>query len=311
MATLTELLLAVRMDRAGLVRLDLGADRAAKFESARRSFAHYVIDGAVVLQVGDQTPVVLQAGDFALLAHGDAHLVIEGRPLAVAAVLDVAAIAPADAPEAVVIGAGGAKLLSAAFGLEHRRGSKAESIVPDLVVLRGGALNLPGATEAAPVGSFLAACEGPGASAFAALFVQMLFAQAIRQRLSVSGVQSGVELGALQLSHIQTAVRLMNGQPDRDWSVGRLARAVGMSRTAFAAAFASAMGDTPVNHLRKLRLERASALLAGREDLSIPDVAAMVGYNSGAAFTRAFRLHFGKAPHAFRRDAATRGAGAP
>src|SRR5207248_612164 len=91
-------------------------------------------------------------------------------------------------------------------------------------------------------------------------------------------------------------VRVRRLEPDaavRDaaagpWSVARLARAAGMSRSTFAARFKAQLGETPLDYLTRWRMYKAGTLL--REGvLGIAEIASAVGYDSSGAFHRAFR----------------------
>ena len=83
-----------------------------------------------------------------------------------------------------------------------------------------------------------------------------------------------------------------------------LAQHAGLSRTALAERFREAMGDTPLNHLRVLRMQRAMRLLA-ETDHKLEAVAAEVGYQDAFSFSKVFKRTVGVSPKAFRqRDAA-------
>jgi AraC-like DNA-binding protein len=97
------------------------------------------------------------------------------------------------------------------------------------------------------------------------------------------------------------AIELMQLQPRRRWSVQSLAKAVGLSRAAFARRFAAATGTTPIAHLAELRLALAAQRLA-EGDARLAEVALEVGYESEFAFSRAFKRRYGVPPVAFRRQ---------
>jgi AraC-like DNA-binding protein len=110
--------------------------------------------------------------------------------------------------------------------------------------------------------------------------------------------------GAVVPPHIGTALALMHGQPADDWTLERLAREVGLSRSVFADRFAHFMQEAPVHYLTRWRMQLASHLLE-RQGVSVAQVAAEVGYESEAAFNRAFKKCVGIPPGAWRRERLT------
>ncbi|MBA2481747.1 MAG: helix-turn-helix transcriptional regulator [Planctomycetes bacterium] len=89
----------------------------------------------------------------------------------------------------------------------------------------------------------------------------------------------------------------------RPWSVGALARRVGMGATAFRRAFIAAVGSPPHAHLEALRMDRAARLLVDT-DGSVASIAAAVGYDDPYHFSRVFRRVTGKPPRAARTGSA-------
>jgi transcriptional regulator GlxA family with amidase domain len=101
---------------------------------------------------------------------------------------------------------------------------------------------------------------------------------------------------------ILKAIALMQGDPAKRWTVERLARAVGLSRAAFARRFEAAVRLTPLRYLSRYRMMLAAELLRD-SDASLAEIAARVGYESEFAFSRAFKRHHGLPPGVFRRSA--------
>jgi AraC-like DNA-binding protein len=107
-------------------------------------------------------------------------------------------------------------------------------------------------------------------------------------------------LGALRDQQIGVALGAIHREPERPWSVSQLASEVGMSRSPFAARFVALVGEPPLTYLTRWRLHTAADLLL-RTDRRIAEVARLVGYESEAAFSRAFKRARGLAPFAWRR----------
>ena len=98
---------------------------------------------------------------------------------------------------------------------------------------------------------------------------------------------------------IERAVQLLNENISRRWTVELVARAVGLSRSAFARQFQRVLGLSPMRYLTQRRMRAAAAILLG-SDAGLAEVAAQVGYGSEFAFNRAFKRHHRVPPGEFR-----------
>lgn len=109
-------------------------------------------------------------------------------------------------------------------------------------------------------------------------------------------------LAALSDPKLSKALAAMHAEPGRDWSVDTLAHEAGMSRTSFAVAFNEALGVSPIQYLTEWRIAEAKRRLADRR-VSVAAVAEQLGYQSEAAFRRAFKRVEGVGPGVVRRKA--------
>lgn len=107
---------------------------------------------------------------------------------------------------------------------------------------------------------------------------------------------------------IERAVELLNQDIERRWTVELLAKAVGLSRPAFARQFLSVLGLSPMRYLTQRRMQVAAALLFS-SDASLAEVAARVGYTSEFAFSRAFRRFHQLPPGEYRQRITAMGGG--
>jgi AraC-like DNA-binding protein/mannose-6-phosphate isomerase-like protein (cupin superfamily) len=110
---------------------------------------------------------------------------------------------------------------------------------------------------------------------------------------------------ALRDEPIAAALAEVRASPEENWELGELSRKVGLSRSAFAARVTAMLGEPLGSYVRRLRLERAATLLSGTA-LPVKVIAARVGYDSEAAFTRAFVRAHGKSPREYRHAQAER-----
>src|SRR5262245_3199305 len=133
---------------------------------------------------------------------------------------------------------------------------------------------------------------------------ELLFLQSVRDYLNGLPAESTGWLSGLRDRHIGMALSLMHAQPANRWTLDALAREVGLSRSAFAERFAALIGVPPMKYLSSWRLQVATQYLE-RHGISVAQVAALVGYESQAAFNRAFKKRVGVPPASWRRARVT------
>lgn len=110
-------------------------------------------------------------------------------------------------------------------------------------------------------------------------------------------------LTALNDKQIGASLALMHAEPEKPWTIETLASEVGMSRSRFAERFRDLLDLSPMAYLSDWRLQKALSLLDDSR-CSVQEVASQTGYQSPAAFTRAFSAKFGKSPTNYRREIA-------
>ncbi|GGJ42375.1 helix-turn-helix transcriptional regulator [Deinococcus roseus] len=113
-------------------------------------------------------------------------------------------------------------------------------------------------------------------------------------------------LTATRDPQVSRALRSMHATPETPWTVESLASVAGLSRAAFAKRFSDAVGQAPLAYLTDWRMNLAAKMLS-RGDTPVYQVATHVGYTSEAAFSRAFKKHYGAPPASFRRGPESRG----
>lgn len=139
-----------------------------------------------------------------------------------------------------------------------------------------------------------------GGETVLAKLAELLFVDALRCHIYTLPKEATGWLSGLRDAHIGAALALLHGRPREGWTVSKLAREVGLSRSLFAERFSQFMQDTPMHYLTRWRMQLARLRLE-RHDTSIAEVAAEVGYDSEAAFNRAFKKFMGVPPGLWRR----------
>lgn len=139
-----------------------------------------------------------------------------------------------------------------------------------------------------------------GTDALISRLSELVFVQSIRQYIrSLPEYELGW-LAGLRDPAVGKALALLHADPARRWEVESLAREVGISRSVLADRFVALIGEPPMQYLTRWRLALASRALSTRND-AIVKVADSVGYESEAAFNRAFKREYGLPPAAWRR----------
>jgi AraC family transcriptional regulator, alkane utilization regulator len=275
---------------------------------------HLLTAGCAWLEVeGQAEPVRVGAGDLVILPRGEAHAMKDSMNSAVLwldRIFDQTPLVNGRLNH----GGGGerSELLCGGFVVEQLTARPLLEALPTVVHLRGSGGHAPEwLASLVRMISVEMASSGPGTEAVVTRLTDALLAQALRQCILEADKDGG---GSTAVSDplIARALRLIREQPDRPWTVPRLAAAVSMSRSTFAERFRAATGETPMQHLTRYRMVRAAEYLRGT-DAGVREIARLVGYDSEVSITKAFRRQFGTSPGAYRKatnvPAAPTGAG--
>jgi len=143
----------------------------------------------------------------------------------------------------------------------------------------------------------------PGGDAVLERLSEMMFVDAARRYLESLPEGSVGWLAGLRERHVGRALSLMHERPERQWSVDDLAREVGLSRSALHERFVQYLGQAPMQYLASWRIQLGAKLLRESSRI-VADIALEVGYESEAAFARAFKRLVSMPPAAWRRTQA-------
>ena len=142
-----------------------------------------------------------------------------------------------------------------------------------------------------------------GGETILAKLAELMFVEVIRQHVDGLPADSRGWLSGLRDVHVSRALRLIHGQPAHDWTLEVLARDVGLSRSAFADRFTHYVGVSPMQYVGRWRMQLAARRLE-RPGVSIAQAGTEVGYESEAAFNRAFKKFVGMPPGTWRKGRA-------
>lgn len=266
---------------------------------------HYVIEGEVHVRVeaDGAAPFTLRPGEVVLLPRNDRHLL--GSDLSLPPVESHTLICPPDGGGLYTIRHGGngprTRLVCGFLGCDNADGNPIIATLPAalrLDVEEGGAAEWIRSTF--QFAAHEVAAGHPGSETVLAKLSELLFVEAIRRYAgSLPQGESGW-LAGLRDPYVSRTLALFHRDMTRAWTMDELGRAVGLSRSALAERFTRLIGTAPMHYLANWRMQVARHQLRSTS-ASLAQVAEAVGYESEAAFSRAFKKTFGVAPATWRR----------
>ena len=267
---------------------------------------HYVVEGELHIRVDgeDGRGIVLGAGDVVLLPRNDLHLV--GSDLSLPPVAGSEIIQPPTDGGLFSIrhggGGAGTRLICGFLGCDSAEGNPVISTLPPLLKLNaehGGAAEWIRSTFQYAADEV--AAGRPGSETVLAKLSELLFVEAVRRYAEALPEGQTGWLAGLRDPHVARALALLHRDIVRSWNMEDLCREVGLSRSALADRFTRLIGVPPMNYLASWRMQVATQKLRNTS-ASLAQIADTVGYQSEAAFSRAFKKALGTAPATWRRS---------
>jgi AraC-like DNA-binding protein len=267
---------------------------------------HLIASGSCWGHAIGQDPIPLHAGDLIMFPQGDPHILssapgLRGTP-------DWSVFDGPLTPLPLVSRRGGggpdcARIVCCFLGCDERPFNPLLDALPTVIHLSArdagdsiGWLTALFSTAAKESGG-----ARPGAENVLARVTELMFVETIRQHLETLPSAERGWLAGLRDPLVGQALGALHGQPRDPWTVERLAHLVGLSRSVLAERFTELVGFPPMQYLALWRMQLAARLLA--DGGHVAAVADAVGYESEAAFSRAFKKLVGQAPAAWRRGA--------
>ncbi|MEO8182387.1 MAG: AraC family transcriptional regulator [Deltaproteobacteria bacterium] len=270
---------------------------------------HLLVEGEASARIPGQSSVALEPGDIAVLPRGDAHELWNGR---VTELTDSSALLPRILEGGVVSerGGGGGRVtkficgyigcdrqaqrlflagLPPLFKVNIRRDASGEWIESTIRHL---------ASEREPARA--------GRSALLARLAEALFIETLRRYMAELPRQRTGWLAAARDSAVGRALGVIHREPAHAWTVASLAQRAGLSRTVFAERFTRLLGEAPLTYVLRCRMQLGARLLETTDD-TVLQVALNAGYESEAAFNRAFKREFDLPPARYRSQQRTGG----
>ena len=257
--------------------------------------------------VGEE-PIRLGEGDLIVFPQGDAHVLSSAPGLRAAPDLSFFARPSTQLPLVYEFGGGGperARIVCGFLGCDERPYNPLLTALPTVIHLAAGPHATTGWLSTLHIAVKESGSARAGGENVLARLSELLFVEAIRRYLETLPPAQTGWLAGLRDPVVGQALAALHGQATEAWTVERLARLVGLSRSVLAERFTEMVGQPPMQYLALWRMQLASRLLL--EGGQVAAVASAVGYESEAAFSRAFKKLVGQAPAAWRRGTIPRG----
>ncbi len=256
---------------------------------------YMVVEGTCWLTMEGEPPAQLRQGDCLLLPHGKPFVIASGLNLSAVDAREVVSTVARYQGVLPVTPGNDFLLLGTHFDLKGDAGFLLDAL-PPLVLLTG---DRQCASMRWGVQRLLSEMREPqiGGTLIAQQVAYTLLIDALRLHQEQNRHSTGW-FGALADPQIRTALACMHERPAHAWTLGELARAAGLSRTAFAQAFKKVIGETPIAYLTRWRMTLATHELEEKGQ-TLGAVALHAGYASPSAFCAAFRRFSGMSPKKF------------
>jgi AraC-like DNA-binding protein len=244
---------------------------------------------------GIPEPIPLTGGDCFLLAQGTSIVLRDSprtRPrwsfnqIGAKANGNVAHCGGGGAPTTIVCGS---------MSFDHASLKPITQLLPSFILIKGDQPHTLALHNTMQALASEMAEQAPGSEVVATRLAEVLFIQVLRAHIASEPDRNKGWLRAIFDPQVGTALRAIHNSVNAPWTVESLAEAAGMSRSAFAARFREQLGQTPLGYVTEWRMQKAMQLLQQR-DQKLIDVARSVGYESDAAFSKAFKRVVGANP---------------
>jgi AraC-like DNA-binding protein len=285
---------------------------------------HILVDGECEVICKSHPVAAMQSGDVVVFPRGDQHTMRSHAAAASTPLGSIFSPGKYDEPPLLSYGGGGltSRFVCGYLNCDQRFSPLVEAL-PTMLLVRSRdeystieAIDAQGSRPTVvPQGSGTwlgttlkftineARIARPGNAAILGRLTELMFVEILREYMQRLPVNQGGWLAGVNDPVVGKALRLLHENPARDWTVEELAREVAVSRSVLAQRFTEMVGEAPIKYLAGWRMQVAKQLM--REGTrNIQDVATRVGYESEAAFNRAFKRATGCPPAAWRKSVA-------
>ncbi len=304
------MLRGLRLDGVDYSRFRMAEPWALAFPEQRAARLHFVSSAGCWLRCGEGEWTELGVGDAVLVSRGRAH-VLASAPGVPPVPVGTCQRSPICENVFAVDGVGGAGrtsiVVSSSLHFNFDAMHPLMQLMPDLMQARDLERHEPSLPHLLEAMAREAQLDRVGAGGILARLADVLAASLIRSWVEHGCGDARGWLAAVREPDVGRVLAAIHLNPERDWTVAALAKVMGASRSGFAKRFVEVVGETPARYILRVRMHQARLWLE-RDRMRVSVAAERLGYESEAAFSRAFKRVLGTPPSRFR---SKEGAGAP
>jgi AraC-like DNA-binding protein len=302
MDVLTDVLDALELKGCISARRALVPPWRYNFAASQDMIFHLLSSGGGYLTIeGEQEPMRIDGGGVLLFPFGHAHSICDDPTSPLNQVLQVAYSEQREYRISPNAGEGSEMtVLCGAFRLEHPKAFPLLHSLPNVIHVPAQQGQMAsGFSQIVDLITREAAAPRLGTEVMLRRLTELLFIQVIRIWVEQQAGDARGWLAALHDQSISTALGLLHQSPERAWKVEELAAAAALSRPVFSARFTRLVGEPPIKYLTRWRMHRATRLL--KSNIEVEKIAELLGYESEAAFRKAFKREVGIPPARYRK----------
>ncbi len=262
---------------------------------------HLIMQGTCWATLDGEEPIALKAGDIIVLPHGDTHVLATEPGMRRTPEMSIYRM-PKDGmlPTRISVGTEGgeqAHFVCGFLACDSRPYNPLLTALPRVIHVSDHASGALGAYFRAA----LAESKGSrmGGACMLGRISELMFVDVVRRHLESLPPGRTNWLAGLRDAYLGRALAALHADPARDWTLEALAHEAALSRSAFAERFTEFIGQPPMQYLASWRMQLATNYLRTTTD-SVSSIASKVGYDSEAAFSRAFKKAVGAPPSEWR-----------
>ena len=270
---------------------------------------HVVTEGRMFANIVGEAPIAVEAGEVIVFTNGDPHALSSSPGMRADPITPdtLNAALAGQLPHFLNYGGAGptsAKLVCGFLACDARPFNPLLENLPPVIKAGDPESDTGWLGHFAGFAMTETAGGRAGGESVLAKLSELMFIEVVRRYLEALPPEQAGWLAGLRDPFVGKALSLLHGAPAFSWTIEELAKQVGLSRSVLAERFTNLVGTPPLHYLAKWRMQIAMGILSGGNS-NVASVAAEIGYESEAAFSRAFKKMMGIPPSTWRRRAGT------